>query len=87
MFHYVYALESEKMEGYYVGYSTDLRRRLMEHNSGASRSTKPYVPWELVYYEACLNADDAQRREKYLETNQGARLLKARLKEFRYKRR
>ncbi len=68
-----------------MGYTTDLRKRLKEHNQGFDKSTKPYRPWKLIYYEACLNEDDAKRREHYLKTSQGQRLLKRRLKEYFYK--
>jgi len=37
-----------------------------------------------VYYEGCLNIKDAKRRERYLKTSQGSRLLKRRLKEYFY---
>lgn len=84
MFFYVYVLESLKNRELYIGYSTDLRERVKEHNQGLSFSTKPYRPWQLIYYEACRNEQDAKRREKYLKTNQGSRLLKRRLKEYFY---
>ncbi len=42
------------------------------------------MPWKLVHYEAYRNEDDAKRRERYLKTNQGSRLLKRMLKEFFY---
>ncbi len=67
-----------------MGYTTDLRQRLKEHNQGLSQSTKPYRPWDLIYYEACLNERDAKRREKYLKKTQGQRLLKRRLKDYFY---
>ncbi len=82
---YNYVLQSEKNKSLYVGYTTDLRKRLKEHNQGFDKSTKPYRPWKLIYYEACLNEDDAKRREHYLKTSQGQRLLKRRLKEYFYK--
>ena len=68
----------------YVGYTADLRKRLIEHNRGSVPSTKPYKPWRIIYYEACLSEADAMRREKYLKTTQGRRLLKRRLKEYFY---
>ncbi len=68
----------------YIGYTEDLRKRLKEHNQGLSKSTKRYLPWKLIYYEACLNINDAKRREKYFKTSQGRRLLKRRLKEYFY---
>jgi putative endonuclease len=62
----------------------DLKRRLLEHNQKQNFSTKRYTPWKIIYYEACLNEIDAKRREKYLKTSQGRRLLKCRLKEYFY---
>ena len=68
----------------YIGYATDLRKRLKEHNQGLVILTKPYRPWKRIYYEACLDEKDAKRREAYLKTTQGQRLLKRRLKEYFY---
>jgi len=84
---YVYCLESEKYEELYFGFTTDLKRRLKEHNQGLNFSTKRYLPWKLIYYEACINETDAKRREKYLKTSQGRRMLKARIKEYLYEKR
>ncbi len=82
MFFYVYALESTIKSKLYIGYTEDLKRRLKEHNLGLNQSTKPYKPWMLIYYEACRNMEDAKRREKYLKTSQGGRLIRSRLKEY-----
>lgn len=84
MFYYVYILESLKNSNLYAGYSPDLKKRLVEHNQGRVLSTKPYKPWRIIHYEAYLNKDDARRREKYLKTNQHARLLTRTLKEYFY---
>lgn len=51
----------------YVGFSADLRERFGEHNKGKVRSTKPYLPWKLVYYEAYINQTDARKRERELK--------------------
>lgn len=80
---YVYVLEDVNGE-LYVGYSTDLKRRLKEHNQKLNSSTKRYGPWKLIYYEASLQQKDAERREKYFKSSQGRRLLKRRLKEHFY---
>jgi len=79
---YNYVLQNKSNKNFYVGYTNDLRKRLKKHNQGLNKSTKPYRPWELIYYEACLNKQDAKRRENYLKTTQGQRLLKRRLKEY-----
>ena len=82
---YNYVLKSESADELYVGRTNDLKHRLWEHNKGLPPSTKRYRPWKLVYYEACLNEDDSKRREGYMKTTQGRRLLNRRLKEFFFK--
>lgn len=82
---YVYVLESREEE-HYIGFTHDLRKRLYEHNRGKNFSTKNRK-WRCIYYEACMNEQDARRREKYLKTSQGRRLLKRRMKEYLYERR
>lgn len=80
---YVYCLQSEKeKEELYFGFSNNLKARLGEHNSGHNFSTKRYMPWKLIYYEACLLESDARRRERYLKTNIGRRMFKKRLKDY-----
>lgn len=81
---YNYILQSDRGDNLYIGRTSDLRRRLKEHNLGLNPSTKRYRPWNIIYYEACLNEDDSKRRESYLKTTQGGRLLKRRLKEYFY---
>ena len=81
MFH-AYVLQSLKYDELYIGYTDDLKRRLKEHNQGGTPSTKRYMPWKVIYYEACLHKTDAMRREKYFKTSQGRRLFKRRLKEY-----
>jgi len=80
--YYVYVLQSLKDKQFYVGYTDDLKNRFEEHNSGRVVSTKNRRPLKLVYYEACLNQQDATKREKYLKTAWGKRYIKNRLKEY-----
>jgi len=84
MFFYTYVLQSIKNKQLYVGFTKDLRKRFEKHNRGLNFSTKPYLPWKLIHYEAYLHKEDAKRREKYLKTSQGSRLLKRMLKEYFY---
>ena len=81
---YTYVLQSEKNKEIYIGFTSNLKHRLLEHNQGLNFSTKRYMSWKLVYYEACLEESDARRREKYLKTTQGGRLLKRRIKDYLY---
>jgi len=80
--YYVYVLRSDKDSKFYVGYTKDLRARIKSHNEGKVKSTKNRMPLKLIYYEACLNQQDALKREKYLKTNYGKRYIKSRLNEF-----
>ena len=81
-FYYVYVLQSEKDGNLYVGYTDDLKKRMNEHNSGRVPSTKNRTPLKLVYYEACLNQQDATKRENYLKTTWGKRFINSRLEQY-----
>ena len=82
MNYYTYILQSLKDNHFYVGYTSDLKNRLEEHNNGKVASTKNRVPLKLIYYEVCLNQQDATHREKYLKTSWGKRYIKTRLKYY-----
>ena len=77
---YVYVLLSEADRNFYVGYTNNLSKRVDQHNEGKVNSTKNRVPLKLVYWEGCLNQQDATSREKYLKTAWGKRYIKNRLK-------
>ncbi|MEK7586327.1 MAG: GIY-YIG nuclease family protein [Patescibacteria group bacterium] len=79
---YIYLLKQTNGDKLYTGFTNDLRKRLKEHNSGKSTYTKYRGPYELIYYEACRERDDARAREKYLKSGMGKRYLKNRLKRF-----
>jgi putative endonuclease len=79
---YVYILRSEAIPRLYIGKTANLKKRVLEHNAGQNTSTKPYRPWELIFYEGYLKQSDANRREKYLKTTQGHQALKRMLKDY-----
>lgn len=64
---YTYVLKSKKDSQLYLGSTTDLRKRLKEHNDGRVFSTKARRPFELVYYEAYKSEGDARKREASLK--------------------
>lgn len=84
VFFYTYVLYSEKDNQHYVGYTNDLRRRIEEHNNSKSFATQYRLPVMLIYYEACLNEDDARQRERYLKSTAGRRFLSKRLRQYRH---
>ena len=79
---YVYLLHSTKDNGFYIGFPTDLKRRLSEHTRGASFATKSRGPWKLIYYEAYTEREDAEGREKFLKSGAGRRFLRAQLRHY-----
>ena len=79
--HCVYVLLSRKDDNFYVGYTTDLPRRLDEHFQGRNTSTAPRRPFVLVHCEYYLAKADAERRETYLKTAKGRRVLRLMLQE------
>jgi predicted GIY-YIG superfamily endonuclease len=69
---YLYLLRSETVESQrYVGMTSDLRRRLTEHNAGKSPHTSKYAPWRLVTYIAFSDGQKAETFERYLKSGSG----------------
>lgn len=76
---YTYILKSSKSQKYYVGWTTDLRNRLLQHNSSKVTSTKYGVPWRLVYYSAFDAEHKAKDFELYLKSGSGKAFAAKRL--------
>ncbi len=79
---YVYLPHSIADNGFYIGYTTDLKRRFSEHKQGASFATRHRGPWKLIYYEAYTERLDAEGRERYLKSGGGRRLLRRQLMHY-----
>lgn|SRR3989338_2534458 len=75
---YVYIIWSSKSSNFYFGYTEDLKKRFTDHNDGKVFATKPYTPWNLVFYCAFDNIKLAKDFERYLKSGSG--------KAFAYKR-
>lgn len=74
--YYVYVLENQTDKSFYIGYTTDLRRRLSEHQEGkGGRTTRLKKHWRCIYFEGYLNKDDAMGREKFLKGGSGRKYL------------
>ena len=78
--YYVYLLESGKTSWIYIGCTSNLKKRLEEHNTGKVFSTRQKLPVELLYYEAFRSRNCAFQREKSLKAfGSGLAKLKVRL--------
>jgi len=71
----VYILQSSTGK-HYVGYTSNLADRLRHHNSGASKSTRPYRPWKIVYTERYSDKASAWRRERQIKSYRGGAAFK-----------
>ncbi len=61
---------------FYVGFSEDVEKRVIEHNSGKTKSTKGYKPWKLFFTEPYVTRIEAREREKYLKSGIGKEKIK-----------
>jgi len=76
--YYAYILLSSKSHSFYFGSAKDLKYRFRLHNNGKVKSTKPYIPWRLVWYGSFETEKQARDFELYLKSGSG--------KAFAYKR-
>nr|WP_262917457.1 GIY-YIG nuclease family protein [Zunongwangia pacifica] len=74
--YYVYVLRSLKDGRLYKGMTQDVEKRLKQHNQGENRSTKGFIPWELVFTEKFKSRAEARKYEKYLKSGSGREFLK-----------
>lgn len=65
MKYFTYVIYSESHNRYYKGMTEDIEKRLKEHNSGQTSSTKFYKPWKLIYFEEFSNRDDARKKKNF----------------------
>ena len=81
-YYYVYVLQSGKDGLFYTGYTSNLNKRISQHENGEVYSTKNRLPVKLVYWEGCFNQQDATRREKYLKSTWGKRYIRNRIANY-----
>ncbi|MBE6456556.1 MAG: GIY-YIG nuclease family protein [Alphaproteobacteria bacterium] len=75
--YYVYILQSiNNPDSFYIGFTTDLKQRLAEHNSGKSIHTNKYRPWRIKNYFAFGDEQKAKDFESYFKTHSGRKFCK-----------
>ena len=70
--HFTYILKSKKLKKLYLGHTNNLQKRFVQHNQGLVKSTKSYLPWGIIYYEAYFSKEDAVHREQNLKLRANA---------------
>ena len=74
--YFAYVLKSIEHEYFYKGHCKELENRLVQHNSGMTKSIKPYIPFTIVYFEKFETEKEAVGREKYFKSSAGRRFLR-----------
>jgi len=82
VFYYTYVLKSIKDGELYIGYTSNLKKRINRHNKGLNIATKPHIPYRLIHFEGFLDRTDAKNREEYLKSGWGFRSIKKMLKRY-----
>ncbi len=72
----VYAISSLNRNYIYVGMTSNLAERVKRHNTGRERTTKPYLPYKLIFSEVCNNRKNGRAREKYWKSGIGKEKLR-----------
>jgi putative endonuclease len=67
MKYHAYILKSSLRKRYYIGVTSDLEKRIEEHNAGKTKSTRPYLPWKIIYSECFSDKKEAYKREWHLK--------------------
>jgi putative endonuclease len=67
--HFVYFIQSQKDSSYYIGSTSNIKKRLVEHNQGKTKSIKHKIPYKIVYIEIYVNKTVARKREIELKNN------------------
>ncbi len=80
MNYFVYILYSQSRDKYYVGYTKNPAERLMEHNLGATTSTRTGRPWKLVYSEELTDKSQAIKRESEIKKMKSRKYIESLLK-------
>ncbi|WP_150452449.1 GIY-YIG nuclease family protein [Arenibacter lacus] len=74
---WVYAISSLTSNYIYVGMTTELEARIRRHNGGREKTTKPYIPFKLIFTECCENRLEGRKREKYWKSGVGKEQLRS----------
>jgi len=68
---YTYIIQSLKDGSFYIGSTSDLKRRIAQHNQGRAKYSSTKMPFKLVWYSAFKEKEKSQNFEKYLKSSSG----------------
>ena len=79
----VYGLYNAEEKKIYIGQTTNIEKRLVEHNQkrGNHFTAKTKGQWRIIYTERCLSQSEALKREKQLKSYRGREFVKKFIKD------
>jgi len=81
--YWIYILENLNDKTWYIGYTSNLERRVKEHQDGSgARTTRIKKDWRLIYCEGYLDKSDAMGREEFLKSGSGRKFIKKQLSHY-----
>ncbi len=72
---FVYILQSLKNNRFYIGSTTNLKRRFEEHNSGKSKYTSESKPFILIFSQKYYSIHMARKAEYWLKSQKDKKFL------------
>jgi putative endonuclease len=72
---YVYIIYSQSIDKFYIGYTTDIEKRLIDHNSGISAFTSKTKDWKLKYSEKYETMELAMKREREIKSKKSRKYI------------
>ena len=79
--YFTYVASSLSGSYLYKGHCKDMEKRLKQHNSGQTKSIRPYIPLEIIYFEEFETLKESIDREKFFKSAAGRQFLKKVLSE------
>ena len=72
---FVYIIYSSRIDKFYIGYTTNLEKRLIEHNTGNSTYTSKSADWKLKWIKEFVSREDAMKEEKRIKTKKSRKYI------------
>ncbi|MDX5443498.1 MAG: GIY-YIG nuclease family protein [Hymenobacteraceae bacterium] len=71
----VYILYSESRDRYYIGSTENAEKRLEQHNTCRSNSTKGGIPWKLLYQKLFVTRSEAVQFENWIKKQKSRKVI------------
>ena len=85
MAYFLYIIQSEIDDSFYIGTTQNLDDRISRHNQGRSKYTKQKRPWNLVYTEEHPDRSSTMKKEYALKRRKSREYIESLIESFQKK--